>query len=167
MIEVPLDAERLLRWRGLRALRMELAEFARRFVGRPGLIGFLLSPSISADWLRMAGLGQVQNSLAQLVSYLKGRGAGVLVAVRHHPSTRALAALGEDLLYSTVPALSGHELTDYIVSLHNMAESRPVVVELEAGCGDQDERVGCAFAAGVAGVVARPSRVRRAPMRWP
>ena len=33
MIEVPLDAERLLRWRGLRALRTELAEFARHFAG--------------------------------------------------------------------------------------------------------------------------------------
>jgi glycosyltransferase involved in cell wall biosynthesis len=155
MIEVPVDGERLLSRRGLKALRAELAGFARRFAGRPGLIGFLLSPNISAGWLRMAGLGQVQSALAQLVRYLKDRGAGILVAVRHQPSTRALAALEEDLLYSTAPALSGHELTNYIVSLHNMAESRPVVVELEAGCGDQDERVGCAFAAGAAGVVAQ------------
>ncbi len=154
VIEVPVNAERLLSRRGLKALRAELAGFARHFAGRPGLIGFLLSPAINADWLRMAGLGRIQNALAQLVHYLKERGAGVLVAVRHQPSTRALAALDEDLLYSTVPGLSGHELTNYIISLHNMAESRPVMVELEAGCGDQDERVGCAFAAGVAGVVA-------------
>ncbi len=154
MIEMPFGAERLLERAGIQALRAELAAVARRFSGRPGLIGFLLSPAISADWLRMAGVGRVQSTLAALVRYLKRQSAGALIAVRHQPSTRALAALDEDLLYSTVPGLSGYELTSYIVSLHNMAESRPVVIELEAGCGDQDERVGCAFAAGAAGVVA-------------
>jgi O-antigen biosynthesis protein len=154
LIEVPVSAEHLLSRAGLKVLRTDLDAVIRRFSGRPGVIGFLLSPAISADWLRMAGLARVQRAFEQLVRYLKADSAGALVAVRHQPSTRALAALNEDLLYSTVPGLSGYELTNYIVSMHNMAESRPVVVELEAGCGDQDERVGCAFAAGVAGVVA-------------
>jgi O-antigen biosynthesis protein len=154
LIEVPVSAERLLDRAGLKALRSELQAWARRFVGRPGLIGFLLSPAISADWLRMAGVGRVQSALAALVRYLKRHSGDGLVAVCHQPATRALAALDEDFLYSSVSGFSGHELANYIVGLHNIAESRPVVVELEAGCGDQDERVGCAFAAGVAGVVA-------------
>jgi glycosyltransferase involved in cell wall biosynthesis len=154
LVEVPIDAERLLSRSELRSLRAELTAVVRPLSRRSGLIGFLLCPEIRADWLRMAGLGRIQSALAGLVRYLKRHSAGAIVAVRHQPSTRALAALEEDLLYSTVPGLSGQELTNYIVSLHNMAESRPVVVEIEAGCGDQDERVGCAFAAGVAGVVA-------------
>ncbi len=38
------------------------------------------------------------------------------------------------LVSTPAPALSGAELVNYIVSLHNIAGSRPVVVELEAGC---------------------------------
>jgi len=154
MVEIAFDADRLLCRAGLKSLRDELTATARQFANRPGLLGFLLSPAINVEWLRMAGIDRVRGALTKLVRHLKRHGGGALVTIRHQPSTRALAALDEDVLYSTVPALSGHELTNYIVSLHNMAESRPVVVELEAGCGDQDERVGCAFAAGTAGVVA-------------
>ncbi|HKD66911.1 MAG TPA: glycosyltransferase, partial [Candidatus Binataceae bacterium] len=154
LVELPVSAERLLNRTGLKALRAEVDLVARRFCGRPGLIGFLLCPAISADWLRMNGLGRIQSALAGLVRYLKRHSHGSMVAVRHQPSTRALAVLDEDFLYSSTPGMSGYELTNYIVSLHNMAESRPVVIELEAGCGDQDERIGCAFAAGAAGVVA-------------
>src|SRR5579885_583208 len=154
IIELPIAAEHLTSRAGVRALRHELEGTARHFSGRAGMIGFLLNPAIDGRWLRMAGLARVQRALEQLVRYLKVHGAGALVAIRHLPSTRALAVLDEDFLYSTVPELSGYELTNYIVSLHNMAESRPVVVELEPASGDQDERVGCAFAAGVAGVVA-------------
>jgi O-antigen biosynthesis protein len=153
LIEVPFSAERLLERTERRALRMETAAWARRFAGRHGLIGFLLTPAMGTDWLRMAGLGRIQSALAALVRHLK-RGSEGLVAVRYHPTTRALAGFDEDLLYSTAPLLAGQDLVNYIVSLHNMAGPRPVVVELEAGCGDQDERVGCAFAAGAAGVVA-------------
>ena len=154
LVEVPFSAERLLDRKSLKALNAELAEITRTFANRAGLIGFLLSPTIDAGWLRIAGIDRVQRTLAKLVRYLKGQGGGSLVAVRHQPATRALAVLDEDLLYSSVPGMSGQDLTNYIVSLHNMAESRPVVIELEAGCGDTDERVGCAFAAGAAGVVA-------------
>lgn len=154
VIDVPFAAERLVERKSFKALQAELAEIVRRLGSRSGLIGFLLSPEISACWLRMAGIDRVQGALSKLVRILKQQAEGLLVAVRHQPSTRALAVLDEDLLYSSVPGMSGQELTNYIVSLHNMAESRPVVVEIEAGCGDTDERVGCAFAAGVAGVVA-------------
>jgi glycosyltransferase involved in cell wall biosynthesis len=154
IVELALDPERLLDRARARAVGAELITVARRFTGRKGLIGFLLSPSINPEWLRMADVRRLQLTLARLVRQLKRDSGGALVAVRYQPSTRALAALDEDFLYSTAPGLSGYELTSYIVSLHNLAESRPVVIELEAGCGDQDERVGCAFAAGAAGVVA-------------
>ena len=154
LVEVPFGADRLLDRKALKSLRLELDEIARRFAHRSGLIGFLLSPAINAGWLRMAGLERVQRTLAKLVRHLKDQAGEALVAVCHQPSTRALAVLEEDLLYSTVPGMSGLELTNYIVSLHNMAESRPVVIEIESGCGDPDERIGCAFAAGTAGVVA-------------
>jgi glycosyltransferase involved in cell wall biosynthesis len=160
VVEIELDAESLLQRKGLKAARAQVEMLARRLGGRPGLIGFLLSPSIGAQWLRMAGLDGLRRALTGLVRHLKRYSAGALVAVRHQPFTRALAGLEEDFLYSTVTGMSGYELTSYIVSLHNMAESRPVVVEMEPGCGDQDERVGCAFAAGVAGVVAPAFKAR-------
>src|SRR5579885_437348 len=154
LVELELDPESLLQRRGVQAARAQLETLGRRLGGRPGLIGFLLSPAINTEWLRMAGVDRLRRALAGLVRHLKRHSKGALAAVRHQPFSRALAALDEDFLYSTVTGMSGHELTGYIVSLHNMAESRPVVVELEPASGDQDERVGCAFAAGVAGVVA-------------
>ncbi len=154
LVEIPIEIERLLARAAVKAARRELTALARQYTGCKGFIGFLLSPVINPQRLRMMDVRRVQRLLADLVRHLKRHSCGALVSVRHQPSTRALAGLEEDFLYSTAPGLSGYELSNYIVSLHNIAEARPVVIELEAGSSDQDERVGCAFAAGAAGVVA-------------
>ncbi|HZY60243.1 MAG TPA: hypothetical protein VFE56_10800, partial [Candidatus Binataceae bacterium] len=76
LLEIACDADRLLDRAGLRSLRTEIAETARHFGNRAGLIGFLLSPTISADWLRMAGLDRVRNAIAKLVRHLKRHSNG-------------------------------------------------------------------------------------------
>ena len=160
MIEIPICAEKLLDRAGLKSIRAELTKIARRFRDHSRVFGFLLDTGITEDWLRLNGLPRIQRRLAALVSHLKAESRGRAVAVLHQPSTCALVTSGEDLVYSRVPETMPQQLMGYLASLHNIAESRPVLIELEAGGGDQDERIACAFAAGVAGVVAPPFRPR-------
>ena len=54
------------------------------------------------------------------------------------------------------PALAPVELRDYVVSLHNLAEARPLVIEFSQSSPGQDEAVAVAFGTGAAGVVAPP-----------
>ena len=87
---------------------------------------------------------------------IKSRNESALVAIRHRPETRALTMLEEDFIYGDVPALAPVELRDFIVSLHNLAEARPLVIEFSQSSPGQDEAVAVAFGTGVAGVVAPP-----------
>ncbi len=52
-----------------------------------------------------------------------------MVSIRHRPETRALALLEEDFIYGDIPALAPVELRDFICSLHNIAEARPLIIE--------------------------------------
>jgi glycosyltransferase involved in cell wall biosynthesis len=64
--------------------------------------------------------------------------------------------LEEDFIYGEVPTLAPVELRDFAVSLHNIAEARPLVIEFSQASPGQDEAVAVAFGAGAAGVVAPP-----------
>jgi glycosyltransferase involved in cell wall biosynthesis len=122
--------------------------------GRSGLLGFLINCPISQDALRAHGLQKARRSLRAIIEIIKSRNASALVAIRHRPETRALTMLEEDFIYGDVPALAPVEIRDYIVSLHNLAEARPLVIEFSQSSPGQDEAVAVAFGTGVAGVVA-------------
>ena len=133
-------------------------------MGAPGLLGFLINCPISQDALRAYGLGKARRALRDIIDTIKSRNADALVAIRHRPDTRALTMLEEDFIYGDVPALAPVELRDFIVSLHNLAEARPLIIEFSESSPGQDEAVAVAFGTGVAGVVAPPVPSRRLPI---
>ncbi len=156
IVELEIAPEEIIDRRKLAEATARITHTVNILNGRPGLLGFLINCPITQDILRAYGLEKVHRSLRDVIEIIKSRNASALVAIRHRPDTRALTMLEEDFIYGDVPALAPVELRDYVVSLHNLAEARPVVIEFSQSSPGQDEAVAVAFGTGAAGVVAPP-----------
>jgi len=165
IIELEVTPNEVVDRRKMAAATSRVAHIVNILSGRPGLLGFLIDCPISQDALRAHGLERVRRSLRDLIYIIKSRNPAALVAIRHRPETRALAILEEDFIYGDIPPLAPVELRDFIVSLHNLAESRPVVIEFNHASPGQDEAVAIAFGTGAAGVVA-PAVASTASADW-
>ena len=163
MVEIEVAPDRLVTASGCRAIASEVARTASRLRNHPAVAGYLLDCPAGADWLRMQGLSRVQRRLGRLLKAIRSNDPNRLVAIHHRPATRGLSLHEEDFIYSSVPALTLGELKNYVISLHDIADARPVVVELAESTAGQDELVGCAFALGAAGVAAPPIRRKAMP----
>lgn len=150
---VPADLIRGRRWR---AVVSHLAQVANIHRAQSALVGYVIDCPIAADELRAAGLEMVRKRLRVMLRTLHERDSRAIVGLRHRPATRALTLAEEDFLYGEVPALEPVELRDFVVSLHNLAEARPVIIEFAQASPGQDEAVAVAFGTGAAGVVAPP-----------
>src|SRR5208337_2823950 len=144
MVEIEVAPERLIAGSGYRAIATEVARTASRLRNHPAVAGYLLDCPAGADWLRMQGLPKVQRRLDRLLKVIRSKDPNRLAAIHHRPDTRGLSLHEEDFIYSSVPALSLGELKNYVISLHDIADARPVVVEFAEPTAEQDELVGCA-----------------------
>ncbi len=122
------------------------------------LIGYLIDCPIAPDQLRQFGIERFRKRIVKLIGTIRQIDGNRVVALKHYPSTIGLASMNESLIYAVMPPLSPSELRAYVVRLHNIAESRPVVLEFGEGLSGQDEVVACAFGLGAAGVVAPAMR---------
>ena len=156
IVELEVAPEEIIDRRKLAEATARITHTVNILNGRPGLLGFLINCPISQDALRAYGLEKARRALRDIIDIIKSRNESALVAIRHRPETRALTMLEEDFIYGDVPALAPVELRDYIVSLHNLAEARPLVIEFSQSSPGQDEAVAVAFGTGAAGVVAPP-----------
>ncbi len=154
MLEFSIAAADLFDRTRWRSMLSRIAYTANILRGYSALAGYIIDCPIRQDELRAAGPGAVQRAMRSVCRAIKRRDQHTLVALKHRPDTRALALLEEDFLYAEVPALDTRELRDFIISLHNIAEARPVVIELGGLGATQDEAVATAFGTGAAGVVA-------------
>ncbi len=156
IVELAVAPEEIMDKRLRNALISRIAHTVNILNGRAGLLGFLINCPISQDSLRAYGLERARRALRDIIDVIRSRNASAMVAIRHRPETRALTMLEEDFIYGDIPAVAPVELRDYIVSLHNLAEARPLVIEFSQSSPGQDEAVAVAFGTGVAGVVAPP-----------
>lgn len=156
IVELEVAPEELIDRHLMQAVVSRVSHLVNILNGRPGLLGFLINCPIGRDALRAHGLERARRELRNLVAVIRSRNERAMVAIRHRSETCALALLEEDFIYGEVPALEPVELRDFVVSLHNIAEARPLVVEFNHASPGQDEAVAVAFGAGAAGVVAPP-----------
>ena len=133
-----------------------IAHAANILHANPALVGFLIDCPITQDALRAGGLAPVRKRLEALLATIRERAPHALLSIKLRPETRALSMLEEDFLYGEIPALPPVEIRDFVVSLHNVAEIRPVLIEFAEASPGQDEAVAMAFGTGAAGVVAPP-----------
>ena len=160
MLEIEIAPADLFDRRRWSAAVARVAHTAAIYRGHRALGAYLIDCPISQDELRAAGFMKVRAKMRELLRAIKRRDAHAMVALVHRPATRALSMLEEDFLYAELPALEPVELRDFVTSLHNIAEARPVVVEFREASPGQDEAVAMAFGTGAAGVVAPAVPVR-------
>jgi O-antigen biosynthesis protein len=144
---------------------VRVAHTASIWRDHPALIGYLIDFPIAPDVLRERGVRAFQRSLRRLIHAIRERAGGALIALKHRPATAALAMEVEDFLYASVGGLKPAELTRFVLTLHNLAMARPVIVEFPQWAADQDEMIATAFGLGTAGVVASPAP-RADSSRW-
>ncbi|MGO9455028.1 MAG: glycosyltransferase [Candidatus Binataceae bacterium] len=156
MVELAVAPNDLLDASRMQSIVSRLAHTANVYRNHAALAGYLIDYPISQDALRVAGLARVRRRLRYLLRMLQERDHDALFAIKHRHDTRALALEDEDFIYSEVPALEPVELRDFVVTLHNLADARPVVIEFAQPSPGQDEAIAVAFGAGAAGVVAPP-----------
>ncbi len=150
MLELKLAPADLFDVRRWSAALSRVAHTASIYRGHRALCAYIVDCPISQDELRAAGFMKVRGRMRELLRAIKRRDQQVMVALKHRPATRALTLLEEDFLYAELPALESGELRDFVTSLHNIAEARPVVVELREASPGQDEAVATAFGTGAA-----------------
>lgn len=156
LVELEVARDELLNPAAMRAAIERIGHLLALFTGRAGLAGYIINCSVEQDAIRAHGLERVRRSFARLIARIRECDDRALVAVRHRADTQALALLDEDFIYADVPPLDPVELREYLLTLHNIAEARPLVVEFGNASPGQDEAVEVAFGSGAAGVVAQP-----------
>ncbi len=157
LVELKIRTDDLFSHKGLRALLSDLRLRVKNLRGYRGVLGYLLDCPIEPAWLRSRGLEKIQSRLARMVHEIRGVDPHKMVGVKHRTGTVGLALRDEDLLYAVIPSLTPTELRSSLIRLHNLAQARPVVVELSGVAANQDEFVALAFGLGAAGVVVQSS----------
>ena len=160
LVELALKPEDLLQPARARESAARIVHIINTWRNHPSLIGYLIDCPIAPDQLRLLGVERLRRALDRIIRQIHSRDSRALVALKHRPSTIALATRAEDFLYAEVGGFTPAELAPFVVALHNLAMARPVVIEFPqavAGQGpEQDELVSTAFGVGAAGVVAPP-----------
>jgi O-antigen biosynthesis protein len=156
LVEFSVAPEEILDRKKWNAAYSRIAHAANILHSNPALLGYLIDCPIKQDALRAHGLAIVRKRLKTLLKTIRGLAPHALLSIKVRPETRALSLLEEDFLYGEIPALAPVEIRDFVVSLHNVAEIRPVVIEFAHGSPGQDEAVAMAFGTGAAGVIAPP-----------
>ncbi len=169
LIELAVKPEDLLEPASARETVARITRTVKGWRNHPSIIGYLIDCAIAPEELRMLGVERLRRALDRLIREIHSRDERMLVALKHRPSTIALATRTEDFLYAEVGGLNAAELAPFVIALHNLAMARPVVIEFPqavTGHGaDQDELVATAFGVGAAGVVA-PAGASEAAADW-
>ncbi|HJU11783.1 MAG TPA: glycosyltransferase [Candidatus Binataceae bacterium] len=119
-----------------------------------GIIGYLLNCQINPELLRDRGPERIRRRLAAILAAVRELDPHRMIGFKHLPGTSGLILPDEDFVYTVAPPIAADELHSLIVRLHNLAEARPVVLELPHRAPEQSQVIESAFAWGTAGIVA-------------
>jgi glycosyltransferase involved in cell wall biosynthesis len=154
LVEISFDPAQILSRSGLRDVITRSMALVADLRGYANLLGYLIDCPILPDQLRQVGFARFRRRIQKVIGALRYEDESRVVALKHNPAIIGLTSEDENLIYAVPPPLSLPELRAFVARLHNIAESRPVVLEFAEGLCGQDELVACAFGLGAAGVVA-------------
>jgi O-antigen biosynthesis protein len=165
VVEVKVRPEALFSRNALRAAISGLCQRAMNLRGYSSVIGYLIDCPVDSDSVRSRGLVMLRARLARMVAAIHDTGVRKIVGLKHRAGTLGLTLRNEDFVYALMPPLTPSELRTALIRLHNLAEARPVVIELAEAPSDQDELIAYAFGLGAAGVVAQGSGHTDRPLK--
>lgn len=153
VVELKVRPDDLFSRCGLRAAASDLRTRMANLRGSPSVIAYLLDCPLEPDALRSRGLETARTRLANLLGVIRDIDPHKMVGLKHRARTLGLTLQDEDFLYALMPPLASSELRSRVVSLHNIAEARPVILEFGRMAHCQDELIACGFGLGAAGIV--------------
>jgi O-antigen biosynthesis protein len=160
LVEIEVPFEEMLSRTGFRSAVSRISERVSALRTYPAITGYLLDCPVDAETVRFLGLERLRKRLSRLLAAIRKTDSRRLAGLKHQPYTAGLALQTEDFIYATLPPLALNDFCTTVIRLHNLAEARPLLLELSQALPDQDQLIACAFGLGVAGVVARPVAVR-------
>ena len=125
LVEIALKPDDLLAPARAREATARVVHTVNTWRNHPSLIGYLIDCPIAAEQLRMLGVERLRRALDRIIHEIHARDGRALVALKHRPSTIALATGAEDFLYAEVGGFSPAELAPFVIALHNLAMARP------------------------------------------
>jgi len=153
VVELKVRPDDLFSRGGLRTAASDLRARVANLRGYPDVIAYLLDCPLAPDALRSRGLETARTRLAKLLGAIRDIEPHKMVGLKHRACTLALTLEDEDFVYALMPPVAPSELRSRVVSLHNIAQARPVILEFGGMADGQDELIACGFGLGAAGIV--------------
>jgi len=180
MVEIVIDADEFASPVRLRALIVRIAEVVSGLRGHPALCGFLIdcqsevpgnARPLNQNVSRAKAAADAMRGVESVMRTIRETDPRFLIALErrvarsmvHQPAMGPfrVALNGEDLTFASLAKIDAAEFNPVICALHEIAGTRPLIIEIGEELPGQDEVVAGAFGCGVAGVVA-PARWRAA-----
>jgi O-antigen biosynthesis protein len=155
LVELKFRPEDLFSRRALGAATSELRDRVANLRGYPGVIAYLLDCPLEPDTLRCRGLEIARARLTGLLAAIRDTDRDKMAGMKHRACTLALTSHAEDFVCAVMPALAPGELRSRVVSLHNIAQARPLLLEFDGMTQSRDEFIASGFGLGAAGVVVK------------
>ena len=180
MVEIVIDADEFASPVRQRAHAARITEVVSGLRGHPALCGFLIDcPSevprnarpLNQSVSSAKAAANVVRGLESVMRTMHETDPRFLIALKrrversmvHQPAVGPfrIALNGEDLTFASLAKIDAAEINPVICALHEIAGTRPLIIEIGEELPGQDEVVARAFGCGAAGVVA-PARRRTA-----
>src|SRR5579864_3914561 len=113
LVELALKPEDLLEPARARDSAARIVHIINTWRNHPSLIGYLIDCPIAPDQLRMLGVERLRRALDRIIRQIHSRDGRALVALKHRPSTIALATRAEDFLFAEVGGFTPAELAPF------------------------------------------------------
>ncbi len=175
LVEIAIDVNDFAAPARMGVSTKRIAEVVSALRGHPALSGFLIDLRIDVESDAMPPSAKpapeaVRNALDAVMRTMRAVDPRFLIALKRcvqPPSLSQLAAAlnDEDLTFARLAKIGAVDINPIVCALHEIARTRPLIIEIGEELPGQDEVVARAFGCGAAGVVA-PARRRAVSSEW-
>ncbi len=164
MVEIAIDVNEFASPVRMHAVTARIAEAVSGLRGHPALCGFLIDCRLDNDASAKPVPNAVRSALDTVMRTVRQTDSRFLIALKRRfdekptvpPVTVALT--DEDLTFASLAKIDAADVRPIIYALHEIADARPLVIEIGEELPGQDGVVALAFGCGAAGVVAPAMR---------
>jgi GT2 family glycosyltransferase len=158
MVEIAIDADVFASPVHTLAIIDRIAKAVKDLRGYPSLIGFLIDCPLDHDAIAKLAPHQPHNALDAIVRAIRKTNSRLLIGINRRAEWRAIPFTDEDLVFANLAKTDPVDVGRTICELHEIADARPLIIEVGEELPSQDEVVARAFGFGAAGVVAPAMR---------
>lgn len=167
MVEIAIDVKEFASPVRMRAVTARIAEAVSGLRGHPALCGFLIDCRLDNDASAKPAPNAVRSAIDTVMRTVRETDSRFLIALKRRfdekrtvpqPTQVTVALTDADLTFASLAKIDAADVSPIIYALHEIADARPLVIEIGEELPGQDGVVALAFGCGAAGVVAPAMR---------